>query len=158
MPISKFCSIVLLATAAAMAFPAYAQQAAEPAKAAPATQPSTPAAEATASDTTASDNAEAAATAAAIAKANAAAATAGAKSSAKPLDSATVVKKATQSGWRPEVQNGNTVYCRNDPEVGSRFTKRRCVSEMQLANLIEQAEFDKDQLKQRGCGGSCGGK
>ena len=154
MSISKFCSMVLLGAAAAVALPVYAQQATEPEKAAPATQSST-----TATDTTAADNAEAAATAAAIAKANAAAAAAGAaKPSGKPLDAATVVKKATQSGWRPEVQNGNTVYCRNDAEVGSRFSKRRCVSEMQLANLIEQAEFDKDQLKQRGCGGSCGGK
>lgn len=158
MPISKFCSIVLLGAAAAMAFPVYAQQASEAAKAAPATQPSTTATDTTAADTSASDNAEAAATAAAIAKANAAAAAAGAKSSAKSLDAATVVKKATRSGWRPEVQNGNTVYCRNDAEVGSRFSVRRCVSEMQLAVLIEQAEFDRDQLKQRGCGGSCGGK
>jgi hypothetical protein len=158
MSISKFCSIILLGAAAAIALPAFAQQAVGPDKGAPATQPGTSATDTTAADTTAADNAEAAATAAAIAKANAAAAAAGAKSSAKPLDTATVVKKATQSGWRPEVQNGNTVYCRNDPEVGSRFTKRRCVSEMQLANLIEQAEFDKDQLKQRGCGGSCGGK
>ena len=154
MSISKFCSVVLLGSAAALALPVHAQQATEPEKAAPTAQPST-----TATDASASESAEAAATAAAIAKANAAAAAAGAaKPSAKPLDAATVVKKATQSGWRPEVQNGNTVYCRNDPEVGSRFTKRRCVSEMQLANLIEQAEFDKDQLKQRGCGGSCGGK
>jgi hypothetical protein len=154
MPISKFCSIVLLGAAAAIALPVYAQQSAEAEKAAPATQPSTPAA-----DTTASDNAEAAATAAAIAKANAAAAAAGAaKPSAKPTDAASIVKKAKQTGWRPEVHNGNTVYCRNDAEVGSRFSTRRCVSEIQLANIIEQAEFDKDQLKQRGCGGNCGGK
>ena len=137
-----------------MALPVYAQQSAEPEKAAPAAQPSTPAA-----DTTASDNAEAAATAAAIAKANAAAAAAGAaKASAKSTDTASIVKKAKQTGWRPEIHNGNTVYCRNDAEVGSRFSTRRCVSEIQLANLIEQAEFDKDQLKQRGCGGNCGGK
>ncbi|HEY2780864.1 MAG TPA: hypothetical protein VGI90_08810 [Steroidobacteraceae bacterium] len=154
MLISKFCSIVLLGTAAAMACPVYAQQAAEPAKAVQTAQSSTPAA-----DTTASDNAEAAATAAAIAKANAAAAAAAAgKPPAKLLDAAKIAKKAKQTGWRPEVQNGNTVYCRNDPEVGSRFSTRRCVSEIQLANLIEQAEFDKDQLKQRGCSGNCGGK
>ena len=154
MPISKFYSIVLIGAAAALAFPVCAQQAADPAKTTPEAQTST-----SATDNSASDNAEAAATAAAIAKANAAAAAAGAKKpSAKPLDTVTVVKKATQSGWRPEVQNGNTVYCRNDAEVGSRFTKRRCVNETQLAVLIEQAEFDKDQLKQRGCGGNCGGK
>jgi hypothetical protein len=150
---SKFYTLLLIG-AAAVATPLFAQQATDAAKSAPAPQASTPA-----SDTSAADDADAAATAALIAKANAAAAgaTAG-KSAAKPLDATSVAKKAKQSGWSPEVQNGNAVYCRNDAEVGSRFSTRRCVSESQLATLIEQAEYDKDQLKQRGCGGNCGGK
>jgi hypothetical protein len=155
MPTLRLKSIVLILAAAAAAAPAFAQQAADAPKTAPATE--APAANTT-PDTAASD-AEAAATAALIAKANATAAAAGAaKPSAKPTDAASIVKKAKQTGWRPEVHNGNTVYCRNDAEVGSRFSTRRCVSEIQLANIIEQAEFDKDQLKQRGCGGNCGGK
>jgi len=144
----------LLALILAAATPVYAQQAADVPKTATATE--APAANA-APDTAAAD-AEAAATAALIAKANATAAAGAAKASVKSTDTASIVKKAKQTGWRPEVHNGNTVYCRNDAEVGSRFSTRRCVSEIQLANLIEQAEFDKDQLKQRGCGGNCGGK
>jgi len=154
------CYSLVLICAAAFAAPLYAQQASESAKSEPAPQANTPAASATtpsASDSAAADT-EAAATAALIAKANAAAAAAGKSSTKTEGDNSIWIKKAKQTGWRAEVQNGNTVYCRNDAEVGSRFATRRCVGETQLANLMEQAEFDKDQLKQRGCGGNCGGK
>jgi hypothetical protein len=138
---------LLLVTAiagGAMTLPLHAQQATDTAKPAPAAD-------------SAADNADLSATAALIAKANAAAAAASAgKPSEKTDDEAVMSKKAKQFGWRPEVQKGTTVYCRNDAEVGSRFSTKRCVGESQLATLIEQAEFDKDQLKQRGCGGNCG--
>ena len=157
MPDIRLCSVVLIGVAALTAIPSYAQQTSEAAKTL-AAQPPSQAAQSTAqtADSASSDNADASSTAALIAKANAAAATAG-KSSAKPAaDNAAVAKKAKQAGWRPEVQNGDTVYCRSDAQVGSRFSTRRCVNETQLALLIEQAEYDKDQLKQRGCGGNCG--
>lgn len=184
MRISKFCSMAVVAAAAALAMPSYAQQsedskpstlkaalaiasnaqqatdAAKPTPVAPSTspaEPSTAQAADSAVDAGAADKAEAAATAALIAKANATAAAAG-KSSAKPADTAAIAKRAKRAGWRTEVKDGNTVYCRDDPQVGSRFSTRRCVNETQLAALMEQAEFDKDQLKQRGCSGSCGGK
>jgi hypothetical protein len=148
MPSLRLNAVALILAAAAAAAPLYAQQAADAPKAA-ATE--TPAADSSASD------AEAAATAALIAKANANAASAG-KNKPAPLDAAAFAKKAKQGGWRPEVQKGATVYCRDAQEVGSRFTTHRCLSEPQLAVFIEQQEFEKDQLKQRGCGGNCGGK
>jgi hypothetical protein len=163
MRIWKVCSMVFVAAVAASAMPSNAQQPSDAAKATPAAQSSSPAEPSTAqaadsaADASAADKAEAAATAALIAKANANAAAAG-KSSAKPADTAAIAKKAKRAGWRTEVKDGNTVYCRDDPQVGSRFSSRRCVNETQLATLMEQAEFDKDQLKQRGCSGSCGGK
>jgi hypothetical protein len=160
--IGKLPEVVLFAALAAVfATPSNAQQATDAAKPTPAArtspaEPSTARAADGAADA-AADNSEAAATAALIAKANASAAVAG-KSSAKPVDTAAIAKKAKRAGWRAEVKDGNTVYCRDDPQVGSRFSSRRCVNETQLATLMEQAEFDKDQLKQRGCSGSCGGK
>ena len=149
--------MAVVVAAAAMMMPSYGQQATDAAKATPAAQAADSSADTSAADTSAADKAEAAATAALIAKANANAAAAG-KSSAKPADAAAIAKKAKQAGWRAEMKDGNTVYCRDDPQVGSRFSTRRCVNETQLATLMEQAEFDKDQLKQRGCSGSCGGK
>jgi hypothetical protein len=142
-PRLKLLALVAAITAGVMALPLHAQQAADAVK--------------PASESPAAENPDLSDTAALIAKANAAAAAAAAgKPSAKTDDEATVAKKAKQFGWRPESQNGKTVYCRNDAEVGSRFATKRCVGDSQLATLIEQAEFDKDQLKQRGCGGNCG--
>ena len=143
-------NLLVLILAGAVATPVYAQQATDAPKPAPPTE-AAPAADSNASD------AEAAATAALIAKANAAATSAG-KTKPAPLSADAFAKKVKQGGWRPEVKGGATVYCRDAQEVGSRFTTHRCLSEPQLAVFIEQQEFERDQLKQRGCGGNCGGK
>lgn len=137
----------ILATAGGIAF---AQQATDPAKA-------TAASDATPASSSDSTDADAAATAAAIAKANAAAAKGAVAATGKAVDSKSFTKKAILAGWRPEVRNGVTVYCREEPVVGSRFTKKMCGSQVQVATVLEQQEFERDQLKQRGCGGNCGG-
>lgn len=106
------------------------------------------------------DAASSAEAAAAIAKANAAAAAAKQATpsqSGKPEEDKSFRKRAILAGWRPEVQHGATVYCREEPILGSRFTKKLCGTQLQLAIVLEQQEFERDQLKQRGCGGNCGG-
>ena len=150
MPSLRLNSVALILAAAAAAAPLYAQQATDAPKPAPATE-AAPAADSNTSD------AEATATAALIAKANAAATAAG-KTKPAPLSADAFAKKVKQGGWRSEIKGGETVYCRDAQEVGSRFTTHRCMSEPQLAVFIEQQEFERDQLKQRGCGGNCGGK
>jgi hypothetical protein len=146
---SKF-AVLVIAAFAAMVSPAFAQQATDAAKSAPTTQSETK----TEANTSPPNDAEAAATAAAIAKANAAA---GGKS-AKPTDEAAFAKKAKGFGWHAEDRQGVTVYCREAPVIGSRFTKKSCANQSQLALILEQQEFERDQLLQRGCGGNCGGK
>jgi len=104
------------------------------------------------------DAAPSAEAAAAIAKANAAAAKQATPSqSGKPEEDKAFKKRAILAGWHPEVQRGATVYCREEPILGSRFTKKLCGTQFQLAIVLEQQEFERDQLKQRGCGGNCGG-
>jgi hypothetical protein len=147
---SEFTRFLITATLVAITAPIYAQQTPEPAKAPANSNPAAPAqADASAQD------ADAAAAAAAVAKAKAAA-------EAKPKSSsdgdAALAKKAKEAGWRPEVRSGVTVYCRQDAVVGSRFTQKRCAAEGQLAGILERQEYEREQLKQRGCGGSCGGK
>jgi hypothetical protein len=148
-------AILVIAGMAATAASVYAQQAPTdpvPASTAPATQSQTK----TDANTPAPADAEAAATAAAIAKANAAAA--GGKSpTEKPTDEA-FAKKAREFGWKSEVRQGVTVYCREAPVIGSRFTEKKCANEARLAVILEQQEFERDQLKQRGCSGNCGSK
>jgi hypothetical protein len=144
---TKLCSMVLLCAIAAAALPVCAQQASDAEKTPPAGQQnSTPASNASSDD--------AAATAALIAKANAAAAKAATSASSKATSDASLSKKAREAGWRPEAHNGETVYCRDDPQVGSRFTTRRCVHESQLLVLLEQAQFEKDALKSGSCNGA----
>jgi hypothetical protein len=140
-----------IAAAASLALP---QQATDSARATASQSEPKPAA-----NTAAASDTEATEAAAAIAKANAAAAAAGGKSSAsKPSDEAVFAKKAKDSGWHREVRQGVTVYCREEPVIGSRFSEKKCATESRLALLLEQQEFDRDQLKQRGCGGNCGAK
>jgi hypothetical protein len=160
---SNFCRITLIGIIA-MVSPALGQQAPDAAKTtdAPKTTPAAqnqPGNDAAGKNTNASEDAEAAATAAAIAKANAAAAAAGGKSAAsRPLDDAAMTKKAKEFGWHAETRQGTTVYCREMAVIGSRFTEKKCATEGQLAVVLEQQEFERDQLKQRGCGGNCGSK
>jgi hypothetical protein len=146
---TKLYSMVLLCVIAAAAMPVRAQQPSDAEKTPPAAQQnSTPASNAS------SDDDDAAATAALIAKANAAAAKAATTASTKATSDASLSKKAREAGWRPEAHNGETVYCRDDPQVGSRFATRRCVHENQLLVLLEQAQFEKDALKSGSCNGA----
>jgi hypothetical protein len=147
---SQFTRLLITVILVAITAPIYAQQTPEPGKAPENSNPAAPAQ----ADTSAQD-ADAAAAAAAIAKAKAGVA-AEAKSSS--VDDAAIAKKAKEAGWRPEVRSGATVYCRQDAVVGSRFTQKRCASESQLAGVLERQEYEREQLKQRGCGGNCGGK
>jgi hypothetical protein len=146
----KFSNLLLIAALAAIAVPSFAQQAPEAAKPAAAPGPTTPA------DASA-DDAEVAAAIAAIAKAKAAAGAAPGGKSATGADGP-IAKKAKEFGWHPEVRRGVTVYCREAPVIGSHFTEKKCATDTQLAAYLEQQEYERDQLRQRGCGGNCGGK
>jgi hypothetical protein len=153
----QFKRLLITATLFAITVPTHAQQAPqqapEPAKAPANSNPAVP----TQADVSAQD-ADAAAAVALIAKAKAAAAGNGKSSSdsASPDSDAAIAKKAKEAGWRPEMRNGATVYCRQDAVVGSRFTQKRCATESQLAAVLERQEYEREQLKQRGCGGNCG--
>jgi hypothetical protein len=144
----KFCSFLLGAVIAAGTWPVLAQQA-------PPAPEIDSSAEAAASASAAA-TAEATATAALIAKANAAATKEAAAAQTDKTEDRAFTKKAVAAGWRPEVHHGVTLYCRLQSEVGTRFTKKICGTQLQLEVVMEQQEFARDQLKQRGCGGNCG--
>jgi hypothetical protein len=158
---SKILLLTLASAIASAGGTAFAQQASDatrtPATSSP-TEPSPTEPSPTAASSSDSADAEAAATAALIAKANAAAAAAAAKSPTKITDEATLAKMAKKAGWHTEVQNGTTFYCRETVDVGTRFSSKKCGTLTQVAVVLEQQQYEKDQLKQRGCGGNCGGK
>jgi hypothetical protein len=156
--------LVLIAAATLAAVAAFAQQSPNADKAT-ATAPSQPAASPGSSqpaDASADTQTADSETAKLIAAANAAAAAKAAKSGASAASdsarTAALTKQARETGWHPETKRGDTVYCREDPVVGSRFPTRRCVTASQLTILLEQATFDKDAVSNRSCGGSsCSG-
>jgi hypothetical protein len=153
---TKLGSMVLICAIAAVAVPVCAQQPSDAEKTPPAAQAqnSTAPSNASSASNASSDADDAAATAALIAKANAAAAKAASSASTKATSDVSVAKKAREAGWRPESHNGETVYCRDDPQIGSRFATRRCVQENQLLVLLEQAQYQKDMLKNGSCNGA----
>jgi hypothetical protein len=160
--ISKTISLILASAIACAGGITFAQQAPDAQKAsdtqqAPDATKTPAAASSTAPGGSDSADAEAAAAAAAIAKANAAAAAAAAKAPPKITDEATLAKLAKKAGWHTEVQNGTLYYCRVTADVGTRFSSKKCATPTQLAVVLEQQEFARDLLKQRGCGGNCGG-
>jgi hypothetical protein len=70
--------------------------------------------------------------------------------------SADTIKKAREAGLKPEIRKGVTVFCREDANIGSRFTTKKCIDESQLDEFIVMRQSQQDQLKRNsaGLGGS----
>jgi hypothetical protein len=140
MTYSKFSSLVLVGAMMGMAAPVYSQQPADAAKA------PTPSTSATASSP---DSATAAQPVAAAA----------APAADKPAGpSAETLKKARQSGLKPEVRGGVTVFCWEDADIGSSFKTKKCVGEARLADILERRQLQREEMQRGGsCTGGCGG-
>jgi hypothetical protein len=122
----------------------------------------TPAATATTSQSSEADE-----TAALIAKANAAAAansvatarTSGA-STAPTNPSPEARKKANEFGFKAEVYNGKTMFCKDDAALGSRLKSKRCMNSNEFEDYAVQLKIARDLMKVKGqCQGGdiCGG-
>lgn len=57
------------------------------------------------------------------------------------------LRQAEQLGFTPVTRNGTTVYCRDVTELGSRFTKRQCISEQGVMTLVHQQTQSQDQFR-----------
>jgi len=97
------------------------------------------------------------------------AAPAAAPSSAAPTAAApalmneqAAVKQALAMGYKQAVMNGNTVYCRDEAVIGTRFPQRTCMSANELYQAAKTREASQDLWShQTLCGGggvSCGSK
>jgi predicted lipid-binding transport protein (Tim44 family) len=90
-----------------------------------------------------------------------AAANVAAPASAAPAGpSADFLKQARAAGYQPKVRSGTYSFCKSDSATGSRFVTEKCYNEATLANILERAQQQRDQLNQgSGCaGGFCGSK
>jgi hypothetical protein len=77
-------------------------------------------------------------------------------SDAKPAASSTGAapdeatdKRLRSQGYKPEVHNGNTVYCRKESELGSRFPSKVCATPEQLANANKDGQDALDKVQRQ---------
>jgi hypothetical protein len=157
----KLAFLVVIALAAGTAWAAQQQ-------AAPTSPPaSTPAAPAAGSTNVPNDVDE---TATLIARANAAAA-ANANARAASMSTRTLTqveasresrKKAGEFGFRAEVYNGSTLFCKHDAALGSRIPLVRCMSAQEFDEYSTQMKIARDSIEnnlETQCQGkfTCGG-
>jgi hypothetical protein len=62
--------------------------------------------------------------------------------------SADTLKKARLAGYHPETRNGAIRFCREDANLGTRFTAKKCISEDQLKSVLDVHNLDQDGLRQ----------
>jgi hypothetical protein len=61
-----------------------------------------------------------------------------------------LIKKARRSGYAMKSKGGNYFFCREDADLGTRFTTEHCVRSDDFALILERQERDKDQIRQMG--------
>jgi len=101
--------------------------------------------------------------AAAATAAPAAASTSAAPAAAPALSSQdAAVKDALKHGYKVTAVNGNTMYCREEAVIGTRFPQRTCLNPDQLYQAMKDREAQQALYRQQTlCGGggvSCGSK
>jgi hypothetical protein len=69
---------------------------------------------------------------------------------AKKAAAAERIKKSGLGGYKPEVHGGNTVYCKVEQTLGSRFSTKQCRSYEQLVADQQTGRDYADQLQKMG--------
>jgi hypothetical protein len=69
---------------------------------------------------------------------------------AKKAAAAERIKKSGLGGYKPEVHGGNTVYCKVEQTLGSRFSTKQCRSYEQLMADQQTGRDYTDQLQKMG--------
>jgi hypothetical protein len=84
-----------------------------------------------------------------------AATTAAAPASKNPAPE--TMKKARMAGYRAKLRKGETLFCKEETEIGSHFSKENCIDETQLLVVLDREQAQRDQLTNHTCTG-CSGK
>lgn len=156
--------VAFLVIAAFASSASWAAQQPAPPESPPASTPAAPAAASTNSANEADETAAliARANAAAAANANARAASMSTRTLTQAEASRDARKKANEFGFRAEVYNGNTLFCKHDAAIGSRIPLVRCMSAQEFDEYATQMKIARDSLEnnlETQCQGkfNCGG-
>jgi len=79
---------------------------------------------------------------------------------AKPTGpSADTLKKAKLDGYRAKLRKGQTLFCKEQVELGTHFSTETCIDENQLMIVMDREQAARDTMTNHACGnGACGGK
>jgi len=67
------------------------------------------------------------------------------------------MKKARMAGYHAKLRKGETLFCKEETEIGSHFSKENCINETQLLVVLDREQAQRDQLTNHTCTG-CSGK
>jgi len=67
------------------------------------------------------------------------------------------MKKARMAGYHAKLRKGETLFCKEETEIGSHFSKENCIDETQLLVVLDREQAQRDQLTNHTCTG-CSGK
>jgi hypothetical protein len=67
------------------------------------------------------------------------------------------MKKARMAGYHAKLRKGETLFCKEETEIGSHFSKENCIDETQLLVVLDRQQAQRDQLTNHTCTG-CSGK
>jgi hypothetical protein len=73
--------------------------------------------------------------------------------------SADTLKKAKLDGYKAKLRKGQTLFCKEQVELGSHFSTETCIDENQLLIVMDREQAARDTMTNHSCGnGACGGK
>ena len=80
--------------------------------------------------------------------AHAASAAAKAPATAPVTDDAAAMMAAARSlGYVPRTHNGTIVYCRTEPQIGTRVQSTTCISQEEVASAVQRSVGNRDSVE-----------
>jgi hypothetical protein len=62
-------------------------------------------------------------------------------------DAEATIKAARSLGYVPRNHQGTIVYCRTEPQIGTRLESTTCISQEQVASAVERAVGNRDSVE-----------
>ena len=62
-------------------------------------------------------------------------------------DAAATMAAARSLGYVPRTHNGTIVYCRTEPQIGTRVQSTTCISQEQVASAVQRSVGNRDSVE-----------
>ncbi len=61
------------------------------------------------------------------------------------------IKRVSNIGFHIKNHKGQLVFCKKEPQIGTRFETEQCMDSEQLTMLLEHQEAQRDEMRQPAC-------